>query len=152
MGTEKLWKTFCETIGPELGSRPEFKTNVDRVSHRELLKKEIENVLKNKTTEDIYRTLIQSGIPCAPVNSVADAVSSSQIKFREMIIDMDTGYGKIKIPGTPFKLSKTPGEIRFPPPSLGSGNDEILGKLGMTPRQIEELYNKNIIFKRMKDE
>ncbi len=152
VGTEKLWKTFCETIDPGLENRTEFKTNVDRVSHRELLKMEIEDALKNKTTEDIYRTLVQNGIPCAPVNSVADAASSSQIKFREMIINMDTDYGKIRIPGTPFKLSKTPGEIRFPPPSLGSGNEEILRKLGMTSRQIEELYNKNIIFKKMKDE
>ena len=152
VGTEKLWKTFCQAIDPELGNRPEFKTNVDRVSHRELLKKEIENVLKNKTTEDTYKTLVQKGIPCAPVNSVADAASTNQIKYREMIINMDTDYGKITIPGTPFKLSRTPGEIRFPPPSLGSGNEEILGKLGMTSVQIQELYNKNIIFKRMKDE
>ena len=152
VGTEKLWKTFCETIDPELKNRHEFKTNVDRVSHRELLKKEIEGVLKNKTTEEVYRILVQKGIPCAPVNSVADAVSNSQIKFREMIIDVDTDYGKITIPGTPFKLSKTPGEIRLLPPSLGNGNDEILQDIGMTSGQIEELYNKSIIFKKIKDE
>ena len=42
--------THDETIDPGLENRIEFKTNVDRVSHRELLKKEIEDALKNKTT------------------------------------------------------------------------------------------------------
>jgi len=58
----------------------------------------------------------------------------------------------LTIPGTPFKLSKTPGEIRLLPPSLGNGNDEILQDIGMTSGQIEELYNKSIIFKKIKDE
>jgi len=151
VGTEKLWKTFCQAIGPALADRNEFKTNVDRVSHRELLKQEIEKIIKNKTTSEIYELLIQNGIPCAPVNSVSDAVSNEQIKFREMIIDMAPEYGKISIPGTPFKLSESPGEIRFPPPYLGNANDEILGTLGFTPLQIDELYRNNIIFKKFND-
>ncbi len=152
VGTEKLWKIFCDTINPALADRGEFKTNVDRVSHRELLKQEIEKALKDKTTIEIYSLLVQNGIPCAPVNSVSDAVSNSQIKFREMIVGMNADYGNIKIPGTPFKFSKTPGEIKLPPPSLGNGNDETLKNLGFTFAQIEELYKKNIIFKRIKDE
>jgi formyl-CoA transferase/CoA:oxalate CoA-transferase len=151
VGTEKLWKTFCQAIDPALAGRQEFKTNVDRVSHRELLKQEIEKVIKNKTTAEIYELLIQNGIPCAPVNSVSDIVSNKQIKFREMIINMDAEYGKITIPGTPFKSSETPGEIRFPPPFLGNANEEILRALGFTPVKIDELYHNNIIFRRTTD-
>ena len=83
VGTDRLWEKFCSAISPELIERKEFKTNVGRVSHRDVLEKEIENLLKEKTTDEVYSILVKNGIPCAPVNTIRDAVNNSQIKFRE---------------------------------------------------------------------
>ncbi len=152
VGTDRLWEKFCSAISPELIERKEFKTNVGRVSHRDVLEKEIENLLKDKTTYEAYSILVKNGIPCAPVNMVSDAVNNSQIKFREMVLSMETDYGKITLAGTPFKMSRTPGEVKIPPPWLGEGNDEILFKLGYAGKEIQEFYRNNVIFRRKKDD
>ncbi|MEM0139117.1 MAG: hypothetical protein QXZ44_00665 [Ferroplasma sp.] len=67
------------------------------------------------------------------------------LKFREMVIERDSHYGKIELPGTPFKFSLTPGEVILEPPSLGNGNEEILIKLGYSENDIKNLYDKKII-------
>ena len=151
VGTEKLWGIFCNILDPSLMEIKEFRTNVDRVEHRELLESRINKLLEDKTTSEVYKILSDAGIPCAPVNTVSDAVNNEQIKFREMIVNMDSDYGNVTLPGTPFKLSDTPGTVRLPPPWLGNGNEEILTDSGYTSEEIKDLYSKNVIFKRKSD-
>ena len=151
VGTEKLWGIFCNILDSSLMEIKEFRTNVDRVEHRELLESRINKLLKDKTTSEVYKILSDAGIPCAPVNPVSDAVNNEQIKFREMIVNMDSDYGNVILPGTPFKLSDTPGTVRLPPPWLGNGNEEILTDSGYTSEEIKDLYSKNVIFKRKSD-
>ncbi len=151
VGTEKLWGIFCNILDPSLMAIKEFRSNVDRVEHRELLESRINKLLEDKTTSEVYKILSHAGIPCAPVNSVSEAVNNEQIKFREMIVNMDSDYGNVILPGTPFKLSDTPGTVRLPPPWLGNGNEEILTDSGYTSEEIKDLYSKNVIFKRKSD-
>lgn len=151
VGTEKLWGIFCNILDPSLMAIKEFRSNVDRVEHRELLESRINKLLEDKTTSEVYKILSHAGIPCAPVNSVSEAVNNEQIKFREMIVNMDSDYGNVTLPGTPFKLSDTPGTVRLPPPWLGNGNEEILTDSGYTSEEIKDLYSKNVIFKRKSD-
>lgn len=152
VGTEKLWKKFCDVLEPGLAEIDEFKDNSGRVLHREMLEKEINSILMNKTTAQIYELLVKNGIPCAPVNSVGAAVDNAQINFRKMIYGMNAEYGKISVPGTPFKMSETPGKIIMPPPSLGNANKEILIEAGFSGEDIKKLYSQKIIFRREKDE
>jgi crotonobetainyl-CoA:carnitine CoA-transferase CaiB-like acyl-CoA transferase len=151
VGTEKLWEKFCSVLNPELLERGEFKTNVDRVAHREMLENEINKILKNKTTDEVYNMLSSGGIPCAPVNKISDTVNNGQIKFRNMIVDMNTSYGQVTMAGTPFKMSGTPGKIRLPPPWLGNGNEEILKDAGFNNMDIENFYKNKVIFRRKTD-
>lgn len=152
VGTEKLWKKFCDVLDPKLAERVEFIDNSKRVLHRELLEKEINKLLMNRTTDDIYRLLANNGIPCAPVNSINEAVNNKQLNFRKMIYSMNSEHGKITIPGTPFKMSETPGSIRIPPPVLGNANKEILEEAGFNDNEIRELYNNKVIFSRQRDD
>ena len=151
IGTEKLWVKFYNTLNPSFLRMPEFSTNVDRVGHRAMLESKINKLLKNRTTAEIYRILSEAGIPCAPVNNVSDAVNNDQIKFRKMIVNMHTDNGEITLPGTPFKLSGTPGTIRLPPPWLGNKNEEILTGAGYTLDDVQKLYINHVVFKRESD-
>jgi len=66
---------------------------------------------------------------------------------RNMIIEVDQPVsGKVKTPGSLFKLSKTPGKINYHAPFLGENNQEVLsGMLGLTEQQITELGNEGVI-------
>jgi formyl-CoA transferase len=44
-----------------------------------------------------------------------------------------------------MRLSKTPVEVRMPPPLLGQHTDEVLRELGMSTSQINELHQKGIV-------
>jgi CoA:oxalate CoA-transferase len=54
--------------------------------------------------------------------------------------------GKLKVPGSVFKLSRTPGNVNYPAPILGESNQEIYSDLlGLSEKEIEELSNERII-------
>jgi CoA:oxalate CoA-transferase len=64
-----------------------------------------------------------------------------------MIIEVEqTISGKVKVPGSLFKMSKTPGNIQYPAPMLGENTQDILsGLLGYSEEKITELSNEGIL-------
>jgi crotonobetainyl-CoA:carnitine CoA-transferase CaiB-like acyl-CoA transferase len=56
-----------------------------------------------------------------------------------MILTMDTPVGPLKMPGFPYKLSRTPAQVRMPPPLLGQHTQEILKSVGYSPEEIRSL-------------
>lgn len=146
VGTEKLWENFVKTIEREdLASRPEFKTNVERVTNREKLAKELNDAFRNYTVKELYGKLTDAGIPSAPINKISEAVANPQIIAREMIKEVDSSYGRFNILGTPFKMSRTPGSIELAPPMKGEQSLEILKQLGYNEKELENLSKKGII-------
>ncbi len=54
--------------------------------------------------------------------------------------------GKAKIPGIPFKLSETPGEVDRPSPLVGEHNELILGKyLGISGAEVKQLKAEGVL-------
>ncbi|MEM0156909.1 MAG: CaiB/BaiF CoA-transferase family protein [Thermoplasmataceae archaeon] len=146
VGTEKLWKTFCSIIGrDDLTVDALFLTNVERVRNREKLVHEINATFAKFKTQELFQKFLESGIPAAPINSIDQAVNTPQIAERNMLVDMEAPYGKIRLLGTPFKMSATPGSVRLHPPMLGENTKEILHGLGYSDEEISRLTEKNII-------
>ncbi len=145
-GTEKLWNIFCKAIKrPDLIDNQLFSDNTMRVRNRELLADEINKEFSNFNTGTILNLLQGVGIPASPVNTVEDAINSEEIKQRDMVLNLNSSYGEIKILGTPFKLSLTPGSVRLYPPMLGEHTHEILKKLNYSGEEISELMKEGII-------
>ncbi len=146
VGTEKLWSIFCNIIKRgDLLSNPLFETNVTRVKNRETLVEEINKTFIEFKTDEIFSKLQESGIPTAPINSISEATSAPQIKERGMVIDMNAPYGSVRLLGTPFKMSKSPGEIKLHPPMLGENTEEILEELGYDGPSIDNLRKGKVI-------
>ncbi len=125
VGNQKLWDTFCEAIGrPELLKDERFEDNRARTENSEALEAILNEAFKEKTTKEWMELLEAKSIPCAPVNNIEDVVNDPQVKARRMIEEVEHPLlGKIQIPGMPIKLSKTPGIVDKPAPSLGQHND-----------------------------
>ena len=146
VGTEKLWKTFCSIIGrDDMTRNPMFLTNVDRVQNREKLADEINRAFSAFRTQELFQKFLDSGIPAAPINNVDQAVNAPQIMERNMLVDMEAPYGKIRILGTPFKMSATPASVRLHPPMLGENTAEILRNTGYSHEEISNLVEKRIV-------
>ena len=153
VGTEKLWKNFVEVIGrQDLASNPDFLTNVERVRNREKLAGALNEIFSRWKVGDLISRLMGAGIPCAPINSVEEAVNNPQIKARDMVLDYEAPYGKIKMLGTPFRLSRTPGRISKAPPMLGEDTGQILESLGFSETDIKKMVENGVVNRDVKQD
>ena len=77
--------------------------------------------------------LEKAGLPCGPVNNVAQAVAHPQIAARNMLIDCDDPVtGPLKLAGNPMKLSAfADPPSRAPAPDLDADRAAILRELGL---------------------
>lgn len=140
VGTEKLWKSFVECMDlSEAVSGDRFLTNMDRVRHRKELADIINAHSRTLDSASILEKLRSAGIPCAPINSVSDALGSEQAVFREMVKKVTGKYGEISSLGSPFRLSRTPGTVRIAPPMLGQHSEQILEEFGLDKMAILRL-------------
>lgn len=147
VGSEKLWEKFCKAIGrPDLMENPKFRTNADRVINREELIEELSRILRSKPTDFWLEVLEKAGVPAAPILTVGQALNDEHVKYRGMVVEVQhPEAGFIKMLGTPFKLSETPGNLRTPPPTRGQHTYEILRELGFTDEEIRTLKNKHVV-------
>ena len=142
VNNEKLWRGFCDALGlGHLRDDPRFRSNPERVRHRAELVPELEAHFKARSGRDLLKTLRAAGIPCGPIQTIAEVCADPQVLHRRMVQEMDHPVaGRIRQLGVPIKLSSTPGSLRLPPPMLGQHTDEVLAeRLRLSRRAIEKL-------------
>ncbi|MEV6942776.1 CaiB/BaiF CoA-transferase family protein [Streptomyces sp. NPDC051172] len=141
-GNDKLFGRLTEVLGvPDLAVDPRFAGNPDRVRHRRTLIPLLEAALARHGSAEWAELLDAAGVPCAPIATVADALSSPQAEARGMVVELDhPTVGQLHAVGSPLKLSHTPARIRSAPPLLGQHTDEVLAETGYGPEEIAELH------------
>ena len=148
VGNDSLWRRFCDAMGlGDIKEDPKFAINKDRVDNRLELQEILDAFFAEKTVGETLDTLRGAGIPCGPINNLAQVLSEPQILAREMVVDVDVPVaGPTKVTGVPIKLSKTPGAVRTPPPTLGQHTDEVLESvLGMDEAQRNTLREEGVV-------
>jgi CoA:oxalate CoA-transferase len=133
-GNDGLFVKLTQALGrPDLAQNPLFQTNPLRNQHQPALKAEIEGVLNGATTEHWIAVLEKAGIPCGPVNNVAQALAHPQTEARNMLIDVDDPMtGALKLAGNPMKFSSFEDpSAREAAPDLDADRQKILRELGL---------------------
>jgi CoA:oxalate CoA-transferase len=118
-----LFARLCDALDrPDLGADPRFATNDDRLSARDAFKHAVEDTLRTRHAAEWLAILHRAGIPCGPINDVAEAVSSDQAAFRHMVVQADG----LPLPGNPVKMAGWPDPpIRPPAPALDADGPGI---------------------------
>lgn len=118
-----------------------------RFKHRKEIDDLVAEWVKTRDTKDIQDTLKKADVPCTRVPAFSEVCHDPQLMSRNMIIDVEqTLSGKVKVPGSLFKMSKTPGKIDYAAPFLGENTQEVLsGMLGLSDEEIAKLSNEHII-------
>ncbi|MGN0159121.1 MAG: CaiB/BaiF CoA transferase family protein [Brotaphodocola sp.] len=149
VANDKLWGIFCNLIGrPELIDHPDMAKNGDRVKNREMIKPIVTEWTLTKTADELYNTLLEAGVPTAPIYNVKQVSEDPHIAgAREMFIEIeDPEAGKIKVTNSHIKMSETKPGFRTPAPMLGQHNEEVYcGLLGYTKEQYEQMIADGII-------
>ena len=119
---------------PDLAENPLFQTNPLRNQHQAALKAEIEGALTTATTAHWIEVLDRAGIPCGPVNTVAQALAHPQTAARNMLIAVDDPVtGPLQLAGNPMKSSAfADPPTRAPAPNLDADRADLLRELGLS--------------------
>jgi crotonobetainyl-CoA:carnitine CoA-transferase CaiB-like acyl-CoA transferase len=151
VGSEKLWKSFCPAIGhPELTDDPRYANNRARMQNRETLIPTLQAIFLTRTFADWEKILLASGIPFGALNNLSQLTNHPQVIARGSLVEMNhPKVGKTRVVGPVAKLSKTPGTIRSPAPSLGEHTEEVLRDLlHLSPDNIDQLIKAGVITRR----
>ncbi|MBM7552223.1 CaiB/BaiF CoA transferase family protein [Thalassobacillus pellis] len=127
VGNDRQFQRLCELAGkPELSADERYRTNPARVANRFELKKQLQEAFLQKPTVYWKSVCDQENIPCGPIQNLRELESDPQMAAREMFQEMDhPTAGKIKVVGSPLKLSRTPVAYKSHPPDPGE-HDEWL--------------------------
>ena len=117
--------------GEPLGVHHDLETAVAAAQAK--LKAEIELELAKTPTATWIERLDRAGIPCGPINNIAQALAHPQVEARDMLVTVeDPVAGTLRLAGNPLKLSAfaepaTPA----PAPELDADRRALLRELGI---------------------
>jgi formyl-CoA transferase len=148
VANQKMWVNFCKLIGKdEWIDDPRFESNPGRVENRKALLPLLDEVMAQKTCDEWMELLVETAIPCGPVNDMQHLFADEQLQHREMIAEVaHPTIGTLRLGGIPIKYSETPPSVRLHPPLLGEHTDEVLQEtLGYAPENIEALKRQGAV-------
>lgn len=146
--TQAQWEVLCHAIGrPELLADERFATNIARNANREALDSLICESFRSIRTDEWFKRLDAAGVPCGPVNDIAQVVSSREFEHSEMLVEIEhPRLGKMKVLGSPMHFSRTPVEIVRASPDLGEHTHSILSQLAdVDAAQLQSWHDTGVI-------
>jgi len=140
---DRYWPQFCQVLGiTELEKDPRFENAAVRGQHLDEIMPRVKDIFKSKPRDEWVKLFHQGGVEqVAPVNEYADVIEDPQAIINGYVLDIDDPiHGKVKVPGIPVKLSKTPGKVEKLAPELGQHTEEVLMEvLGLSWEELGEL-------------
>ena len=145
---EKQWQSLTQAMGAAgLAADPRFATLKGRRENHDDLDKIISKWTIGQDAYEITHKLQNAGVPSGPVLRGPDLLQDAHYKDRGTFVTVGhPQVGPKQYPGIPWKMSATPGTVRWPSPTLGQHNRDVYGELlGLTGPEIDQLEVSGII-------
>jgi crotonobetainyl-CoA:carnitine CoA-transferase CaiB-like acyl-CoA transferase len=141
IGNDRQFALFVAALDkPGLATDSRFTTNHERVLHRVALITELEAALSTRAASEWTEHFRACGLPCGPVNSIAEAIELATDLGLEPVIELP-GSGpaqRIAAMASPLRLHRTPVRYRNAPPALGADSAELRVWLSAADARDEE--------------
>ncbi len=148
IGNDGQFRKFAEVAGrPEWADDPRFAGNKARVANRAELIPLIRQVTVFRTTAEWVAELERAGVPCGPINDVAQVFADPHVQARGLCMEMPHPLaGSVPQVASPIRLSESPVNYRKAPPLLGEHSEALLQRLlGLDREQIVCLRRDGVI-------
>jgi crotonobetainyl-CoA:carnitine CoA-transferase CaiB-like acyl-CoA transferase len=135
------WERMVRVLdAPEWLADPRFASNSERMKNLQSLVELMNARVSKWKVKDLLAALEAQGVPCGPINSIAEMAADPQTLAREMVVDLEhPRSGRTRALGLPIKLSRTPGKVARRAPVLGEHTREVLAEFGFSPAEIDAL-------------
>jgi crotonobetainyl-CoA:carnitine CoA-transferase CaiB-like acyl-CoA transferase len=132
---------------PEVISEPWFRSGRERAKHADLLDRYVGDWIAQRDCAEVVAEFEAAGAAVAPVYDARDLVNDPHIQATEMLTRVaDDDLGPMLMHNVMWRMSSTPGRIRFTGRDLGADTDDILiNQLGYEPSQLAELRERKIV-------
>ncbi len=147
-GNDNLFGQLCRRLGvEELAEDSRFLNNSLRTENRSDLEDLLNQAFSHRTVDDWLQDLTEAGVPCGPIQDIAQVMADPHIASREMIARLEQpGAGELAMPASPLRFSETPRTSPRPAPGLGQHTDDILRTLlGLDTEAISALRSQGVI-------
>ncbi len=144
--TDKQFFSLLRAIGREdQVNDPRWKDWASRTEHKAALREIIETAMAKGTPSEWSERLNAADVPCGDILTIAQATQHPQLAHRHVLQDVDTPYGKVRLPSAGFDLAHGRPSIDRPPPTLGQHTDEILSQAGYSAEQIAAFHASGVV-------
>jgi crotonobetainyl-CoA:carnitine CoA-transferase CaiB-like acyl-CoA transferase len=147
VANDNLWRKFCGVTGlSALADDPKFRTNTDRVSHRNEVLRHVKAALAANSVKHWNDALTAVGVPCSPINTLAQLLDHPHTAASGMIVEYDHAHaGRLKAVGHPVLINGEPRQAGLPPPVAGQHTDDVLSELGWSRDRIDDLRRERVV-------
>ena len=138
---EKFWQRLTVAVSrPELAADERFATFGDRRAHADELLPILDGILASRTTQEWLDVLRAAGVPCGPVNSVAQALADEQTLARGMVVETEhPEFGTVRQVRSPVRVGDGVVEYRRAPRRNEDADYVFSELLGYDATRIEAL-------------
>lgn len=144
---DSIFQRLMKAAGrPEMASDPRLANNRGRVAHEAEIDQALSDWCAGLDSGDVLQILDQAGVPAGPIYSAADMLADPHFQARGLFEQVEINGKPLKIPAILPRLADTPGQTRWPGPSLGSHNDEVLKDgLGLSAEEYDALRRSGVV-------
>ncbi|MEU6290519.1 CoA transferase [Streptomyces sp. NPDC046988] len=131
---------------PELIDEPWFASGADRARHADVLDAAVGDWIARHGRADVLAAFEKAEAAVAPVQDVRDVMTDPQYQALDTVTTVDDPeLGPLRMQNVLFRLSATPGAIRWAGRPHGADTEEVLTELGLTPADVKELREEGVV-------
>jgi crotonobetainyl-CoA:carnitine CoA-transferase CaiB-like acyl-CoA transferase len=145
--SDKFFVKVAEVLGlDDWLSDESLSTIAGRKARRDEVVGRLAEVFRSRTAAEWLGVLSAAGVPCAPVNSLAEAIDDPQAVHNGTVTELThPRFGSYRAVQNPLRLSRTPVEARGYAADLGEHSRQILQEIGFDVAAVEDLLRSGVV-------
>jgi len=146
--TDEHWRNFCVMMGRiDLQEEPRFSSPGLRLAHSDELMEIFSPLIRQWRKMDLFEIGSQKyQIPISPVVTPSELLASPHLCARQYFVTQDIPeFGEVRLPGPYIRMEGADWTLRRPAPRLGQHSQEILGEIGLSAAEFEELAREGVV-------
>ncbi|WP_027343193.1 CaiB/BaiF CoA transferase family protein [Hamadaea tsunoensis] len=131
---------------PEVVAEPWFATGAGRAEHADLLDGHVAAWVAERDLGPVLAAFDEAQAAVAPIYDIADVFADPHFAYRDSITTVDDPVlGPVRMPNLLYRMSRTPGGIRWTGRPRGADNEAVFGALGLSGEDLDRLRTRGVI-------
>lgn len=144
---QRIAERVMQLVGhPEVIDEPWFATGAGRAQHVDLLDDMVGGWIAVRDRQAVLDAFTEAGAAIAPVYDARDLTEDPHVRETRMLVEVpDDDLGPVLQHNVMWRMSESPGRIRFTGRAIGQDTDEVLREVGYSADDITALKDEEVV-------